>query len=239
MSTPNAAGAAGTEHAGAAAAGAAGAAPTSTPGAAAAAPQGDPAAGAAGAAATPKAEGQAGAGAGTATATTSKTPEQTAADAAAAQAAAAPQGAPDKYALKVPEGGQLDQADVTAFEAIARARNLTNEQAQAVVNDQAALYKAQSESFLPRLKAHPEIGGANLEVAQLHANKFLDSVLPAATPEGQSLRSLLTKTGFANHPDVVLLLARAGKAMAEDTPIGLGGPRGGAARRSDADVLFG
>lgn len=241
MSTQNTpAGAAGATNDNAAAAAAAGTPTPQGDAAAAAAAQGEnaAAAAAAAAAATPTPDGQAGAGAGTTTGTEGKTPEQIAAEAAAA-AGGTPQGAPDKYALTVPEGGHLDEADVAAFESIARAKGLSNEAAQAVLTEQAAHLKAQSAAFLTKLHAHPEIGGSNLEAAQLHANTFLDRVLPSATPEGAELRSLFAKTGYGNHPAVVLLLARAGKAMAEDTPITDRAGARGAARKSTADVLFG
>jgi hypothetical protein len=240
--TAGAAGATTTDTAGAAAAAAGTTTAQGTPAAAAsgtpAAAAGTPAA-VAGAAATPSPTGQAGAGAGTATGTEGKTPEQIAADAAAAAAAAAaPQGAPATYALTVPEGGRLDQADLDAFIQTARENGLTNEAAQAVLNEEAARLDAQAKAFRQLTEAHAEIGGANLEQAQAHANKALDHFVPASSPEGAQLRSFLTKTGYGNHPAIVVMLSRIGKAMSEDTPLAQGVGARAATRKSTADVLF-
>jgi hypothetical protein len=158
-------------------------------------------------------------------------------DAAAAAAAAknngqtagTAAGAPEKYSLTLPEGGLLDQEDLTALETLARTKNLTNEQAQAALTEHNDALVAQGARFLEATNAHPEIGGAKLEAAQVNATRALDRFLPATTPEGAALRSALNKTGYGNHPSLVLLLSRIGKAMAEDRPLG-SGDTGGATR---------
>jgi hypothetical protein len=148
--------------------------------------------------------------------------------------------APDKYELTLPEGGLVDQADVAQIETIARANNWTNDQAQAALTEHAASLKAQSERFLTDLRKHAEIGGDNLAASQQRANAVLDKFLPADSPEGQALRSDLNKSGYGNYAPLVLLLARIGKSMSEDTPFAAGAQRSTSAPKRDAAaVLYG
>ncbi len=154
-------------------------------------------------------------------------------------AAAAPK-PPDKYELALPDGGPLDAADLDAFTAVAKEKGWTNEQAQAALTEHAEALVAQAHRFLTETQAHTEIGGDKLAVAQQHARAVLDKFLPADSPEGQVLRSGLDKTGYGNWTPLVLLLARIGKAMAEDSPIADGARASGAkAPRDAAAVLYG
>lgn len=140
-------------------------------------------------------------------------------------AAAAAAGPPEKYSLTLPDGGPLATEDLPEFETAARAAGLTNEQAQAALKARAGELTAQSERFLTETKAHPEIGGANLEAAQQRARGVLDKFLPADSSEGKALRSALDKTGYGNWAPLVLALSRIGKAMAEDTAVTPGSER--------------
>jgi hypothetical protein len=152
-------------------------------------------------------------------------------------AAAPPAGAPDKYALTLPEGGVVDADDVAVWESIGRKRNLTNEQLQAEVADHAEAVRLQNDTFKQQLVAHGEIGGAKLEAAQANANKFMDKFLPPDSAEGAQLRSMLTKAGITNFTPLVLMLARAGAAMGEDRPLGQGDTGGG--KKSVEDIFYG
>lgn len=149
----------------------------------------------------------------------------------------AAQGAPDKYELVIPDGGLLEQSDLDAFAAAAKAKGLTNEQAQAALTEHAQALEAQATRFLETTQAHPEVGGANLEAAQANAQRVLEKFLPAATPEGAELRKAMDKSGYGNYAPFVVLLSRIGRAMSEDQP--MSGTRTGGARRSHAEVLFG
>jgi hypothetical protein len=139
--------------------------------------------------------------------------------------------------VALPEGGVVDADDIAVWEAIGRKRNLTNEQLQAEVADHAESVRMQNEQFKQQLTAHPEIGGAHLEAAQVNANKFVDRFLPPDSAEGQALRSMFTKAGIVNFTPLVLLFARAGAAMGEDRPPGQGGTTSGG--RSVEDIFYG
>lgn len=209
--------------------------------AAAGTPPADAAAQAAAAAATAAAgaadTGAAAAAAGAAAATGAESTDTGQADAAAAAAAAAAAGAPEKYELTVPEGGSLDQEDLDAFAELARAKNLTNEQAQAAVTEHATALKAQSDRFLTETQTHTEIGGAHFAAAQQQTQAVLNRFLPPDSPEGKALRAGMDKTGYGNWAPFVLLFSRIGKAMGEDGPAQRQAASG--QRRSAADVLFG
>lgn len=204
------------------------------------------AAAAATAAATTTAEADAAAAAATAAAATAAATAAgdgtaQAAAAAAAQAtadsAAATRVVPESYTLTLPDGSPLDQTDVDAFAVIAKARQWTNEEAQAALADLAEQTAQQHARFREALTAHPEVGGAHLEGAQARALKALDRFLPADTAEGTELRTALTKSGYGNYAPLVLLLSRIGAAMSEDGPLNRPGV-GGGERLPTEQVLF-
>ncbi|HDX9033768.1 TPA: hypothetical protein ROV54_002825, partial [Staphylococcus aureus] len=90
------------------------------------------------------------------------------------------EGAPEKYEFQAGEGVELDAEALKDFEPVARELNLTNEQAQKLVDAypkilagvqqrQADAWQAQTEEWAATVKADKEIGGdkltANLGVA--------------------------------------------------------------------------
>jgi len=99
---------------------------------------------------------------------------------------------------------------------MAKAKGWTNEQAQAALTEMSTAIGEQHTRFRTELNAHPEVGGAALEQAQLNATRALDRFLPASTPEGAQLRTAITKSGYGNFAPLVVLLSRIGKAMGED-----------------------
>lgn len=145
---------------------------------------------------------------------------------------------PDKYELPLPGGSPLDQSDVDAVVAMAKAGKWTQEQATAALQEMHDHTVKTSASLLSTLNAHPEVGGANLEAAQANANRALDRFLPATSAEGTELRSALKKSGYSNYAPLVVLLARIGKAMGEDRAIG-DSAGGTPVARSAAEVLYG
>lgn len=141
----------------------------------------------------------------------------------------APQGAPAKYeAFKLPEGAKLEGEELTGFEAFARNLNLTQEQAQQLVDrdhtSRAAAQEAlrgQHEGVVQQWKQlttqDAEIGGEQLNANLAIAAKALDTF---GSPE---LRQYFDATGLGNHPEVVKALVRIGKAISEDGHIGTRG----------------
>lgn len=155
------------------------------------------------------------------------------------QAAAQQATAPERYDLRLPEQSPLDQTDVEAITTMAKAKGLTNEQAQAALTEMHSTLSAQHTTFRTELAADTEVGGAQLEATQLQAKRFMDRFLPEHEPDGRRLREAINKSGYGNWVPLIKMLARAGKAMGEDHGTGAAQQGQQPARRSQADRLFG
>ncbi|HAT3957236.1 TPA: peptidase [Citrobacter freundii] len=175
---------------------------------------------------------------------TQKTEEELAAEKAKTEKAEKEQkqeGAPEKYEFKPAEGQDLDVAALEQFEPIARELNLTNEQAQKMVDlygtkimpmvqqQQAEAWQKTTEQWAADVKADKEIGGDNLTGNLSAAQRALAQF---GTPE---LKEYLEGTGLGNHPELVKAFAKVGKAMSEDGMVT--GKESG--QRSAAEVLYG
>lgn len=142
----------------------------------------------------------------------------------------APAGAPEKYEFKAVEGRKLDSEIVDTFSEVARELNLTQEAAQKVLDRmspkmaqrQAAQIEAIRSEWANASKTDKEFGGDKIDANLGVAKKALDQF---GTPE---LRTLLNESGLGNHPEVIRLLYRAGRAISED---GYVGSSSGAARQ--------
>ena len=129
-----------------------------------------------------------------------------------------PEGAPESYEFKAPEGTQFDDAVIGAFSEVAKELNLPQDQAQKVLDKMAPVIAArQAEQFQAAraewgeaAKTDKEFGGEKLAENLGVAKKALDTF---ATPE---LRALLDASGLGNHPEVIRVFYRAGKAISED-----------------------
>lgn len=150
---------------------------------------------------------------------------------------AKPEGAPEKYEFAMPDGMQIDARAMADFEPLARELNLSQEQAQKLVDVYArqvlARHEAKNaelEEWVKRMKTDSEIGGAAIDSSLRRAQSVIRIF---GTPE---LDKALKSTGFVNHPEMVRLMARIGKAMAEDAFIT--GGNASAGPRDPAKVLF-
>lgn len=124
---------------------------------------------------------------------------------------------PETYELKA-EGAE--EADIEATEAFAKEHGLTNEQAQAVLDQnlakavsfqeaQDAAFEKQKAEWADAVKADPDLGGDKLdqtiELSRLAMDKFAD----------QSFADMLNETGLGNHPELVRMMSRIGQVMKE------------------------
>ncbi len=147
--------------------------------------------------------------------------------------------APEQYTdFTVPEGYTMAGELGTEFKSLAKELNLTQEQAQRIVDLDVKRAQAQTESLYrtsaewqASAKTDKEFGGANLEQNVAIAKKAMDAF---GTPE---LRKLLNDSGLGNHPEVIRVFYRAGKAISEDrfVPGGTGDPKG---PRDSAKALY-
>ncbi len=147
---------------------------------------------------------------------------------------------PDKYELKMPEGMELDSAMLEQATPLFKELKLTGEQAQKLsdlyANKVATGRKEQLDAWNGILdgwresaKSDPEIGGAkfgeNVGTAKAALDKF-------GTPE---LKKALDDYGMGNHPEMIRLLARVGKALSEDRLVD---GKSGAGSPDPAKVLY-
>lgn len=174
------------------------------------------------------------------------TPEQQAdADKATADAKAAedaskakPEGAPEKYEFKLPEGQVMDAGVQAQFEAVARELNMPQEAAQKLLETmspkiqeaQAAQMIKVREGWVAEMKADKDLGGSKLDENLAVAKKAMDTL---ATP---GFKTFLNESGLGDHPEMVRLLVKAGRAISEDKPSGQG--NGAANPRQIAKTLY-
>lgn len=156
-------------------------------------------------------------------------------------------GAPEKYEdFKAPEGMQFDTDVITSFSTAAKKANLSQDAAQTLLAEMApALAQRQLEQvkaihteWTEQSKSDKEFGGEKLKENLATAKKALDAFDPI--PEGAkttTLRKLLDTTGLGNHPEVLRLLFRAGKAVSEDGFVG-GRPPATEKPKDPASVLY-
>ena len=148
---------------------------------------------------------------------------------------------PEKYEFKAPDGMTLDTAAVEAFSPIARELGLSQDQAQKMVDlystqvasNQKAIadgWGKQQQDWGKELSGDKEFGGDAFSSTRNNANAVLSKF--ASKDEIQAIQAM----GLGNFPPFVKMLARAGKAMGEDSFV-----RGAASKpdRSAEDVLYG
>lgn len=152
-----------------------------------------------------------------------------------------PEGAPEAYEFKAPEGAELDKDAVAQFEPIARELNLSQEQAQKLVDlygskvmpqlmkQQADTWQKQVADWGTSAKEDAEIGGDKFDGNLTRAKQAMDKF---ATPQ---LREFLETTGMGNHPELIRVFVKVGAAMSEDSLV-TSNEKG---QRSAADVLYG
>lgn len=128
---------------------------------------------------------------------------------------------PEKYDLKIPKDSLLKEGAIQRISDFAKSKGLTNEQAQSLLENEDSAIKSFNdglienhnktvEGWVDTVKADKEIGGdgyaKNVELASRVAKKFGD----------EEFLKDLTKSGYGNHPGLVKMMVRIGKAMSED-----------------------
>jgi hypothetical protein len=135
--------------------------------------------------------------------------------------------APENYAdFKAPEGVELNGAVVDSFKGVAKKLNLSQEKAQAMIDEIAPVMAAQQVEFIKRVsgqwleqaKKDPEIGGSNYDSSIQRAIKVRDRF--GRMPDGNYDADVaeLFSLPVGSHPGFIKLLARVGAAISEDTP---------------------
>ncbi|ENC6709927.1 hypothetical protein ABKY54_004537 [Vibrio harveyi] len=153
-------------------------------------------------------------------------------------------GAPEKYEISIPEGMELDEEALEKFEPLFREMDMTNEQAskfaaaaqehfgpmiqnaqQEIIDSMESQWIEQNKAWQKALYSDKEFGGKdakeNFNIAKSVIDRF-----GGEKQEIANIRKALSITGAGNHPEVMRLFYRVGKAMQEDT-LGRGSDSGG------------
>lgn len=153
------------------------------------------------------------------------------------------QGAPESYeTFTLPEDLQINESELEGFTSLARDLNLSQAQAQQLVDYEAermlAIQSAQQEAWTQQQvdwrnesQSDQEIGGNNFDGNIATAVKALDRF---GTPE---LKSALNESGMGNHPEVIRAFYRVGKAISESSFVPGGSSSTG--QKSRDEILYG
>lgn len=162
-------------------------------------------------------------------------------------------GAPEQYAdFTVPEDVELKGEMLDGLTAFAKAHNLNQAQAQALVDlgvKQAqtiadtfhaqvsetpiALPAVWAQKWSAQTTADPEIGGANLKPTMDLSRRVF------ATFASPGLVQFLNDTGLTHHPEIIRFVNAVGKVMSEDTLVTTqGGQNKPNSGKSAAEVLY-
>lgn len=141
-----------------------------------------------------------------------------------------PKGAPEQYEdFSAPEGLTYDEQIIGSFKDVAKELNLSQKQAQLLLDKCAPVIaqrqvdqiKAVSEQWVERTKTDKEIGGENWTRAASDIARVRDKF--GVNPDGKMDPDIqeFMQTPIGNHPGLLKLLARVGRAFGEaDFPKG-------------------
>lgn len=125
---------------------------------------------------------------------------------------------PEAYTFDMPEGLELDTAAAAEFSAIAKANNLTQEQATKFTGIAIAMQQRQMEAhantvagWAESVKSDKDMGGDKLPATLASTRKVMDAF---GTP---GLKSALDSSGYGNHPEFIRFVAKIGASLSEDT----------------------
>jgi hypothetical protein len=133
-----------------------------------------------------------------------------------------PEGAPEKYELTVPEGLTLNEAGLEKVTGLFKELNLTNEQAQRLVDAEGEYIKEmvqkQNEAWQQTVDGWKEDAtkefGTKLQEELSNVARVFNQF---ATPEeAQALKEDLEWSGLGNKKEWIRFLSKIGKQLAED-----------------------
>jgi hypothetical protein len=128
------------------------------------------------------------------------------------------EGAPEKYEFIAPEGKQYDSAVIDAFSEVARELNLSNENAQKLIDRVNPVMQARTQEQLSAMaaqwendaKADKEFGGDKLNENLGVAKKAMDMFASS------ELKALLRESGLGSHPEIIRTFFKIGKQVSSD-----------------------
>ena len=126
-----------------------------------------------------------------------------------------PEGAPEKYeAFKVPEGVTIDETAATEFGALAKELNLTQENAQKLVDYQIKFQQAQNAKLDAIAKKQSDDWAA--ESRKEYKPEELADARRGFKSAPKEVQEMLAACGFDNHKAFIGFFATVGKTLKED-----------------------
>lgn len=132
--------------------------------------------------------------------------------------------APENYEFKVPEGFTLDNEVVEAFAPLFKEADLSQEQAQKLVDAYAPIQAKRDEAARQAaIRDYENMSNEwKKESINLFGADYQKKMAPAAkliekTGFGNEIRGLLEETRIGNHPTMVKFLVWLGSAVSEDS----------------------
>lgn len=148
---------------------------------------------------------------------------------------------PVKYELKLPEGSTLKPSRLEELAATYKDSGVPNEAVQALVEHESEAHAAWREGLKAEAKAQvtdwykaaesdPEIGGAKFKESVNLANQVVNRF------GSDALKAQLNESGLGNHPELMRMISRIGRAMAPDQLVvpGIQAPP----EKSAADIFY-
>lgn len=146
------------------------------------------------------------------------------------------------YELKAPEGSLLDAKAIDEIKAFAKAQGLSQTQAEKLlmreneaksrfVEGQAEQLHQAAQTWHKQVSEDQELGGEKLKESVTLAKSVVDRF------GSEALKKELNDSGLGNHPELVRLCARIGKAMSNDSLVVPGATSG--TKKSMEEVFYG
>lgn len=126
----------------------------------------------------------------------------------------------EEIVLKTPENSDLTQAEIDEVLNLAKENNLTQEQAQKIVDARASSisgyvsrtmekHKEQVAAWADSVKSDKELGGENYKKTIELSRRAIDKY---ASP---ALKKALDESGYGNHPELVRVFKRFGETISD------------------------
>jgi len=151
---------------------------------------------------------------------------------------------PKEYDLKEPKDSLLTTSHIEEVKKYARKNEMSNEQAQELLNRDAHTvesflelqvkdHEVRIDNWQKDIEADPDWGGDNFKQTVIYAKDALDQF-------GTSdLKDLLKNSGYGNHPEVMKVFAKIGKEIKSDNFIHKGEGPGHKQEKSMEDIFYG
>jgi hypothetical protein len=146
---------------------------------------------------------------------------------------------PEKYDLKLPDKSPVEPSRIAEIEAEAKAQGLTQEQAQGLVDREHKVVSNLIETHAKRVEGWLSEATSDKEIGGTEINRNIELAKRVVDTYGSPLfKQYLETSGLGQHPEMLRLFVRIGKASGEDRLVA--GSKGIAAKpKSAADLLFG